>query len=114
MVEKFEDLVVWKKSKEFVLEINSSFNKCRDFSFRDQIWRASISIMNNIAEGFERRGNKEFVHFLNISKGSSGEVRSMLSLANDLGYLTSEKENELTAKCIELSKMLMGLMKSIK
>lgn len=113
-IEKFEDLLVWQKSKEFVVRISLVFKDCKDYSFKDQIWRASISIMNNIAEGFERRGDKEFKNFLNISKGSSGEVRSMLSLAYDLKYIDSTQKISLSDSCIELSRMLMGLMRSIK
>lgn len=112
-IEKFEDLFVWQKSKEFVINISLAFKTCKDYIFKDQIWRASISIMNNIAEGFERKGDKEFRNFLNISKGSSGEVRSMLSLAYDLNYIDLTQKTELVNKSIELSKMLMGLMKSI-
>ncbi len=112
-IEKFEDLIVWQKSKEFVLAINIAFSNCRDFSYKDQIWRASISIMNNIAEGFERRSDKEFRNFLNISKGSCGEVRSMLSLAYDLIYIDSSQKTELSNKSVELSKLLMGLIRSI-
>jgi four helix bundle protein len=69
--------------------------------------------MNNIAEGFERRGDREFRNFLNIAKGSSGEVRSMLYLASELKYVNEIQKKNLSEKCIELSKMLMGLMKSI-
>jgi four helix bundle protein len=113
-IEKFEDLLVWQKSKEFVVRISLVFKDCKDYSFKDQIWRASISIMNNIAEGFERRGDKEFKNFLNISKGSSGEVRSMLSLAYDLKYIDLIQKISLSDSCVELSRMLMGLMRSIK
>jgi len=80
-IEKFENIIAWKKAEELTIVIYSQFKDCRDFSFRDQIQRASVSIMNNIAEGFERRTNKEFINFLYIAKGSGGEVRSMLNLA---------------------------------
>jgi len=83
---QFEDLQVWQDARALVREIykitkNSSFR--RDFSLRDQITRASASTMSNIAEGFERGGRKEFVQFLNIAKGSNGEVRSQLCVAVD-------------------------------
>lgn len=89
-VKRFEDLPVWKKSRIIVKNIyaltsNSKFK--RDFGFKDQIQRASISIMNNIAEGFERSSNKDFIKFLNYSKGSAGEVRSLLYVAYDLQYI---------------------------
>jgi len=75
-IEKFEDIISWQKGKELVVLIYRVFNSNRDYSFIDQIKRASISITNNIAEGFERRSNKEFKQFLYIAKGSCGEVRS--------------------------------------
>jgi four helix bundle protein len=73
-IEKFEDLQIWQKAKTATVDIYTIFRSSKDFAFRDQIQRASVSIMNNIAEGFERRGNKEFNHFLSIAKGSAGEV----------------------------------------
>ena len=110
-IEKFEDILTWKKSEKLVLEVYRLFKNSRDFSFRDQIQRASVSIMNNIAEGYERKGNKEFVKFLYISKGSCGEVRSMLYLALDLRYINKEEFESLYKKSIEISRMLSGLIK---
>lgn len=89
----FEDTISWQKSKELSVMIYSLFSESRDFGFRDQIQRASVSIMNNIAEGFERNSNKEFKYFLFIAKGSCGEVRSMLYLAKELDKIS---ENEFT------------------
>jgi four helix bundle protein len=86
-INRFEDIIAWQKARVFINNIYKIFGSCRDFGFRDQILRASISIMNNIAEGFEKRSNKELRKYLNISKGSCGEVRSMLYLAIDVGYL---------------------------
>ncbi len=89
-VKTFEELKVWKDAREFVkiiYELTSSncFNK--DYGLKDQIQRASVCIMNNISEGFERDSNKEFIKFLKYSKGSAGEVRSMLYVALDLNLL---------------------------
>lgn len=84
---KVEDIIAWQKSKELTIQIYSLFEGSKDFGFKDQIERASVSVMNNIAEGFERKGNKEFMHFLYIAKGSCGEVRSMLIVANELGKI---------------------------
>lgn len=106
----FEDLEVWKKSKEFNILCYKSFDNLRDYSFRDQIRRASVSIMNNIAEGFERRSNKEFRNFLFIAKGSCGEVRSMLSLAVELKYVSLESYKDLSERCLIMSKMLSALI----
>ncbi|MFZ4548235.1 MAG: four helix bundle protein, partial [Bacteroidales bacterium] len=83
-INRLEDLEVWKESKKLALAIYSHFRPLKDFGFRDQICRASVSVMNNIAEGFERNSDKEFQRFLSISKGSLGEVRSMIILAIDL------------------------------
>ena len=75
-IEKFEDIIAWRKAGELTANAYCDFRNIRDFGFKDQIQRASVSIMNNIAEGFERNTNKEFKNFLFIAKGSCGEVRS--------------------------------------
>ena len=112
-IETFEDIIAWQKGKELTTEIYGYFKNTQDYSFRNQIQRASVSIMNNIAEGFERRSNKELRQFLYISKGSCGEVRSMLHLASELEYLTKEASNKLSDKSIEISKMLSGFIKQL-
>lgn len=109
----FEEIVIWRKSKELVLDIYELFRLNKDYSFKDQIKRAAVSIMNNIAEGFERKGNKEFKKFLYIAKGSCGEVRSMLYLAKDLKYSDEKQHLILFNKSIEISKMLSGLIKTL-
>ena len=83
-IDRFEEIISWQKAKELTVTLYSIFEKDKDFVFKDHILKASISIMNNIAEGFERRSNKEFKHFLFIAKGSCGEVRSMIVLAEEL------------------------------
>ncbi len=112
-IERFEDILSWQKAKELSLGIYSEFEHCRDFGFKDQIQRASVSIMNNIAEGFERKSNKEFKQFLFIAKGSCGEVRSMLYLCSDLKYLSLEKQNYLLKLSLDISKLLSGLIKTL-
>lgn len=112
-IEKFEDILAWQKSKSFVVDCYLCLKDIRDYSFRDQFQRASVSIMNNIAEGFERMGNKEFKKFLFISKGSCGEIRSMLYIALELKYIDEEKFYELYGKSLEISKMLSGLIKKL-
>jgi len=87
-IEKFEDIIAWQKGKELTLAIYFIFKNCKDFSFKNQVEKASVSIMNNIAEGFERKTNKELKNFLFIAKGSSGEVRSMLDLGLELKYVS--------------------------
>ena len=82
-VKRFEDLEIWQLSRELLKLIYDDFRNCRDFTFKNQILSAGLSIMNNIAEGFSRDSDKEFKYFLNISKGSDGEVKSMYYAAED-------------------------------
>lgn len=112
-IEKFEDLLVWQKAEALTILIYDNFKSLKDYSFRDQIERAAVSIMNNIAEGFERMGNKEYCRFLYIAKGSCGEVRSMLHLALKLKYINQEKYVFLCDKTVEVSKMLAGLIRKL-
>ncbi len=93
-IKDFEDLEIWKLSRVLVNHIYSDFRNCNDFNFRNQITSAGISIMNNIAEGFNRRGDAEFRQFLNISKGSAGEVKSMYYIAEDQKYVISDIAEE--------------------
>lgn len=107
----FEDLEVWKSTRVLVKGIYESFAGLKDYSFKDQITRASVSILNNIAEGHERDSIKEFARFLKIAKGSCGEVRSMLIVAYDLNYLGKDKSNELIEQCYSISRQLSGFIK---
>jgi four helix bundle protein len=116
-IQKFEDLKVWQKARETNLQIYKLSNKgsfTKDFGLRDQIRRASVSILSNIAEGFERNGNKEFNQFLSIAKASAGEVRSQLYIAKDLEYISNDEFTEVVNKLIETSKMISGLMSYLK
>lgn len=112
-IQKFEDIIAWQKANDLTVLIYKEFKNSKDFGFRDQIQRASVSIMNNIAEGFERRGDKEFKHFLFIAKGSCGEVRSMLYLALNLKYVKKEQYKEYHRLSIEVSSILSGLIKTL-
>ena len=89
-IRKFEDLEIWQLARELLNLIYNDFRNCKDFTFRNQIISAGLSIMNNIAEGFSRESDKEFKQFLNISKGSDGEVKSMYYVAEDQKYVTKE------------------------
>jgi len=89
-IKDFEELAIWKMSREMVNEVYLDVRPCKDFGFRDQISRAGLSIMNNISEGFGRSGNAEFRYFLKISKGSASEVKSMYYIAEDLGYISHD------------------------
>lgn len=110
-IKNFEDLDLWKSSRELVRMIYSDFSRCRDFAFRDQITRAGISVMNNISEGFCRKSDNEFRQFLNISKGSTGEVKNMYYIAEDLKYIDNETASERRIICQKLLNSLGGFMK---
>lgn len=112
-IERFENIISWKKAKEMSISVYQLFKRNHDFGFRDQIQRACVSIMNNIAEGFERKGNKEFKNYLFIAKGSCAEVRSMLYLALDFGYISNSSFTELLPKTEEISRLLSGLIKTL-
>lgn len=110
-IRQFEDILAWQKSRELarrVFEITHSGGFSKDFVLKDQIWRAAVSVSSNIAEGFERGGNREFIQFLSHAKGSCGEVRSQLHLALDAGYLSSETWEESHTLCLEISRLLDG------
>ena len=112
-INSFEDIIAWQKAKIMTVEIYQLFSDSKDFGFKDQIQRASVSVMNNIAEGFERKSNKEFRQYLYIAKGSCGEVRSMLYLANDLKKISEKEFQQLYKLSVEISKMLSGFIKTL-
>ena len=113
-VKRFEDLLVWEKSQDFAVLIYKNFSNLKDYSFKDQISRASVSVSNNIAEGFDRRTNPDFVRFLYIAISSNSEARSMLYLSERLEYLPLDKIKELIEMSNEICRMLYGLIKSMK
>jgi len=112
-IDKFEDIIAWEKSRILAISIYSHFRLCKDFAFKDQIQRATISISNNIAEGFERHSNKEFSKFLYIAKGSCAEVRSMLYIALDLKYIKKDDFDKMYANSNEISKIISGFIKTL-
>lgn len=112
-IERFEDIIAWQKSKELTVQIYRLFEESKDFGFKEQIQRASVSVMNNIAEGFERRSNKEFKQFLFIAKGSCGEVRSMLIIAHELKKINTYEYEILISLSLEISRMLFGLINKL-
>ncbi len=116
-VKDFEELAIFQKASELSKKIYPITKRGKfknDFRFVQQIRAAAGSIMDNIAEGFERGGNKEFLNFLYIAKGSCGEVRSQLIRANDVGYFTQEEYDELYKECRMLSAGIMNFIKEIK
>lgn len=112
-VERFEEIIAWQKAKVFSINVYSTFRVCKDYSFKNQIERASVSVMNNIAEGYERKTNNEFRQFLFIAKGSAAECRSMLDLALALNYITEENFDRLYHQAEEISKILSGFIKTL-
>jgi len=112
-IDRFEDIIAWQKSKQLAVNIYTIFSESKDFSFRDQIQRAAVSVMNNIAEGFERKSNNEFKQFLYIAKGSCGEVRSMLILASELNKISKEDHKNQHKLAEEISKILSGFIKTL-
>jgi len=116
-IERFEDLDVWQKARQLAHAIHATtcegaFSK--DYSLRDQINRSSGSVMDNIAEGFEREGKQEFIQFLSYSKSSAAEVRSQLYRAKDRNYITEIEFENLISQTVAIGKMLGGFMNYLK
>lgn len=116
-ISSFEDIEVWRKAVElcekiYLLSDKSPLNK--DFGLRDQIRRSAISIPSNIAEGFERESNNQFIYFLIIAKGSCGELRTQLFLAMKIKHIDEEIHNELRENCLTISKQLSNFIKYLK
>jgi four helix bundle protein len=117
MIKNFEDLEIWKEARHLtqtIYQLTTNSRLAKDFSLRDQIRRAAISIMSNIAEGFERGGNQEFIQFLYVAKGSCGEVRSQLYVALDQSYVAPKDCEELTKSFRRLSIMISNLIDYLK
>lgn len=116
-IERFEDIDCWKEARTLVKVIYSLTNVepfCRDRGLRDQVERAAVSIMSNIAEGFESQSNREFTQYLFYAKRSSGEVRSQLYAARDLGYISEPELRQASEQAIMVSKMLSSFIMYLK
>jgi len=112
-IEKFEDIIAWQKAREMTREVYGCSKVgafAKDFGLKDQIQRASVSSMANIAEGFDRGGDKEFIQFLSNSKGSCGEVKSHLYVALDQQYVTPIQFNQLYERADEIGRLIAGFM----
>lgn len=117
MAKSFEELDVWKKARElvnFVYRVTKSKEFIKDYGLIDQIRRASVSVMSNIAEGFERGSNTEFLQYLFIAKGSAGEVRTQLYIALDQEYVSQEEFEKGKSLCVNVSGQLSGLIQYLK
>ena len=107
-IKDFEELEIWKSSRILSKQVYLDFKVNRDYSFRDQVQRCSVSVMNNIAEGFCRNGDKEFHQFLNIAKASCGELKSMYYLAEDIEYIDKDIANE---RRLQANQLMNGIGK---
>jgi len=114
-IKKFEDLEIWQLARELLNLIYDDFRDCKDFTFRNQIISAGLSIKNNIAEGFSRESDKEFKQFLNISRGSDGEVKSMYYTAEDQKYVSpdiaTDRRNRTEILKVKLTNFMFYLKK---
>lgn len=116
-IKSFEEIEAWRKARELskrIYKLTKEGDFARDYRFRDQINSSSVSIMDNIAEGFERNGNKEFVQFLSIAKGSTGELRSQLYRAYDGNYIEQNEFEDLKTEAITVSKLISSLLGYLK
>ena len=115
-IKRFEEIEAWQMGRELTRTVYAATKQkefAKDWGLRDQIQRASVSICSNIAEGFERSGNKEFANFLWIAKGSAGEVASQLYHAKDLGYITEEQYEQLTALTVSIRGKLHNFIQKL-
>ncbi len=112
-VKRFEDLLIWQKGQDLAVIIYETYRENRDWGFKDQICRASVSVSNNIAEGFDRISETDFARFLNYSRTSSNEVKSMTYLAYRLGYIDEQQRSKIILLTEELSKMINAFCKTL-
>jgi four helix bundle protein len=113
-IEKFEQVDSWKEARLLVSDIYSLLSECRDFGYKGQMQRAAVSVMSNIAEGFDRGSNREFVQFLVISRGSVSEVKSLAYAGLDVGHLDVKSFEMIMARCIKLTNVLNGFIRFLK
>ena len=116
-IRTFKDIRAWEKAVElakWVYQYSGTYPFSKDKVFQIQIRKAALSIASNIAEGFEREGNKEFIHFLSIAKGSAAETQTQLLIAYEVGYITSEELKQLDELCIEVICLIAGFMKYLR
>lgn len=113
-IEKFEDIESWKEARLLIKEIYEHCAGIKDYGFRDQIQRAAISAMSNIAEGFDRSSNKEFIQFLVIARGSVSEVKSLSYAALDIGYINANTFACISEHCFKLTNLINGFIRYLK
>jgi four helix bundle protein len=111
--QSFEDLEVWQRGCRLAVDVFQTFASCRNFTMQDQVQRAALSVPSNVAEGYERNSNKEFIRFLNIAKGSCGELRTQLYISRKLDFLNKPAFDRLIGESKEISAMLHGLSRAV-
>jgi four helix bundle protein len=111
--QSFENLEVWQRGCRLAVDVFQSFARCRNFTMQGQAQRAALSVPSNVAEGYERNSNKEFIRFLNIAKGSCGELRTQLYISRKLDFVTKSDYNRLIVESKEISAMLHGLAQAV-
>lgn len=112
-VKRFEDLLIWQKGQDLAVLVYETYQENRDWDFKDQICRAAVSISNNIAEGFDRESDPDFIRFLNFARTSSNEVKSMSYLAYRLDYINSERKEYFIRATEEISRMILALRRTL-
>ncbi len=112
--QSFEDLDIWKRSVSLSSAVYKELQQLKDYGFKDQITRSGLSIPSNIAEGFERKSQKEYLNFLSYSKGSCGELRTQTYIGINIGYINREIGEAWLEEARQISMMLSGLMKKIQ
>lgn len=113
-IEKFEDLMIWQEGIQISISIYQLFQNCTDYGFKDQIRRSAVSIPSNIAEGYDRQTNKEFIQFLYIARGSCSELRTQIYLAKEIGYISEIQSCELIEQTKKYQLCLQNILQSEK
>ena len=112
MISKFEDLEVWKRAARLAVDVYKMFSDCKDFGFKDQVTRSALSVASNIAEGYERGSNNDFIRFLNIARGSCGELRTQICIGIEIGYVEKGIGMRLIEETKHISAMLTNLIRT--
>ena len=116
-IDNFEDIIAWQKSMELCNAVYSVSNQelfSKDYALKDQIRKSAISVPSNIAEGFERESNNQFIYFLTIAKASAGELRTQLTIAKNQNYFTQQEYLSLREQCLSISKMISGFISYLR
>lgn len=114
IIKKFEEIKSWQKAQKLAVDIYKTLKDSKEWAYKDQIFRSSISISSNIAEGYERKSNKEFIRFLNIANGSNSEVKSLLYIGVEIGIFTKLEFDNFFLETEEIGMLINGFIKVLK